>query len=583
MKYVPRFPLLPLLCTLLCFNCLTQDKETNRIPTGYASDDPGFAPPTIKKSIAQTLQGRPDLSIDEQIALYRRLRKEDPMGYNFDNEDEMTMYGYRLLWNDEPDKALQIFKLIVEVFPESSNPYDSLGEAYLVLGDSLRALKNYNISLKINPENFNAEDQIARIQNPGIKFPSLSEKFRMQYGAAAYREDLVELGEKLLKYHPHALKFTTLEEFQRTLNAKQRLIDETTTFAEFAWHCSELIALIKCSHTGMGSFFLESEMLPPDRRFPLRVRLIENELYLTKDAPEAGIITKDRIVAINGESVPDLVQDVFRHMQSQGNVSTSKVHSFNRWSSVLIPYALDFPEHFEIQIASHPKPIAISASASAGAPTMDAPYTTCMKDFCLDWLDAKKTAVLTLPSFNFYPWNNLDLFEEFLDSSFAQIRENTTEKLIIDLRGNGGGSPQAGVYLLRHLTEKPFVYFPQADNDTQTVQPIENRFGGKVLFLIDGDGKSTTGHVMALVKEHKLGIIVGEELGSNHFCTAGQTLLRLKNTRLEFYVANTASSVLVKSLPDDRGILPDFAINQDIDDYLNGIDTVLKYAMELVP
>ena len=75
----------------------------------------------------------------------------------------------------------------------------------------------------------------------------------------------------------------------------------------------------------------------------------------------------------------------------------------------------------------------------------------------------------------------------------------------------------------------------------------------------------------------------GEEFGSNQFCTAGQTMLRLKNTRLEFYVANTTSSVQVESLPDDRGILPDFHVNQDIDDYLNKVDTVLNFALDLTP
>jgi len=39
--------------------------------------------------------------------------------------------------------AIQVFKLNVEDHPQSSNVYDSLGEAYLVDGDKALAIANY--------------------------------------------------------------------------------------------------------------------------------------------------------------------------------------------------------------------------------------------------------------------------------------------------------------------------------------------------------------------------------------------------------------------------------------------------------
>jgi hypothetical protein len=331
----------------------------------------------------------------------------------------------------------------------------------------------------------------------------------------------------------------------------------------------------------MGSFYLESEMLPPSRRFPLKIRLIENQLFIAGTNHQPEIKAKDRIVAINGVDTSDLLEEIFRHIQTQGNIVTSKVRTFNQWAAVLIPYALGFPGQFEIEVASTKEPIPLERTVIPEVPVRDTSHLHCDNELCLQWFDQEKAAVLTLSTFNYYPWNNFEVFQEFLDTSFARIREKSTEKLIIDLRGNGGGAPEAGVHLLRYLARQPIVYFPHAENETKTVVPFTHGYTGKVIFLIDGDGKSTTGHVMALVKEHGLGKIVGEELGSNHFCTAGQSLLRLKNTRLEFYVANTASSVLVHSLPDDRGILPDYRVVQDIDDYLNRIDTVKNFARQL--
>ena len=37
--------------------------------------------------------------------------------------------------------AIEIFKLNVAAYPEASNPYDSLGEAYMVNGDKKLAIK----------------------------------------------------------------------------------------------------------------------------------------------------------------------------------------------------------------------------------------------------------------------------------------------------------------------------------------------------------------------------------------------------------------------------------------------------------
>lgn len=100
--------------------------------------------------------------------------------------------------------------------------------------------------------------------------------------------------------------------------------------------------------------------------------------------------------------------------------------------------------------------------------------------------------------------------------------------------------------------------------------------------MIDGNGKSTTGHFMSLVKVLKLGTIIGEELGSNQFCSAGQKICRLSNTKLEYYVANNTHESTATSLPDEAGILPDHAVTQGIDDYLNKVDVVKAYTLKLI-
>ena len=61
-------------------------------------------------------------------------------------------------------EAIEIFKVNVEEFPGAYNVYDSLGEAYMINGDTKLAIKNYEISLRINPKNDNAKKMIEKMK-----------------------------------------------------------------------------------------------------------------------------------------------------------------------------------------------------------------------------------------------------------------------------------------------------------------------------------------------------------------------------------------------------------------------------------
>ncbi len=54
------------------------------------------------------------------------------------------------------DEAVRVFKLNVDSFPASFNPYDSLGEAYAIAGKTDFAIASYKRSLELNPRNENA-------------------------------------------------------------------------------------------------------------------------------------------------------------------------------------------------------------------------------------------------------------------------------------------------------------------------------------------------------------------------------------------------------------------------------------------
>ena len=56
-----------------------------------------------------------------------------------------------------------MFRVNVELYPESANTYDSLGEAYMKGGDHELAVRNYRKSLELDPNNHNASEMLKRL------------------------------------------------------------------------------------------------------------------------------------------------------------------------------------------------------------------------------------------------------------------------------------------------------------------------------------------------------------------------------------------------------------------------------------
>ena len=548
---------------------------------------------TKKLSIVAKLKENAQLPINERIALYHKLKKEHLALYDFSNETELTLYGYTFLWANNLVDAIGIFDLIISEFPNSSNAYDSMGEAYLQAKDSVKALQNYEKSLMMNPDNFLAEDVIERIKHPNIKPLTGKEKFSKVYSKEAYQADLNQLGQKLLAIHPHALKFISKEQFWKNIENKKSLITDKTTYGEFAWHCNAIIASIGCSHTAssnMQNDYHEFSILPLENSFPLQIRWINQQLFVVNSMNNTDKVkVKDEILSINGVEIEKLISNIFEHIPAQANIQTSKSQYFNTYFAALIPYALGLPKTFELVIKNNSGPITLHKAQKMARELYDPSIKSCSKDLCLEMVDTN-TAILTIASFNYYEWDTYPVFKSFIDSSMRIINDKKIANLIIDVRYNRGGSQYPSIYLLQHLMDKPFTYYSKVASEGKTdiaygeeiFQPLKSGYKGKLYFLIDGNGHSTTGHFMSLVKAHNLGTIIGEELGSNQFCTAGQTLCRLKNTKLVISVANNTHVSTAIKLPDDIGILPDYYKTQSIDEYLNRVDAVKNYTLKMI-
>jgi CubicO group peptidase (beta-lactamase class C family) len=116
-----------------------------------------------RRVVREALEGvAAEGGVEAAILHYHRMKATYPPEA-FD-EFLLNTLGYWLLRADRVQDAIAIFELNVAEYPDASNPYDSLGEAYLAAGDTARAVSSYEKSVELDPDNTNAVAVLARIR-----------------------------------------------------------------------------------------------------------------------------------------------------------------------------------------------------------------------------------------------------------------------------------------------------------------------------------------------------------------------------------------------------------------------------------
>ncbi len=94
---------------------------------------------------------------------YAELKKTPSADYKVE-ERTLNILGYTLLFSGQAQDAIAVFQRNVKEYPESSNVYDSLGEAYMKAGQKEPAIQNYEKSLQLDPKNQNAVEMLKKLK-----------------------------------------------------------------------------------------------------------------------------------------------------------------------------------------------------------------------------------------------------------------------------------------------------------------------------------------------------------------------------------------------------------------------------------
>lgn len=126
-------------------------------------DNPALIINTIVKAYSETLDENQrtvvlEKALDNAIALAIEAK------VNNRSEQDLNALGYSFLGNEELEKALEVFKLTTMLFPGSFNAYDSYGEALLKANRKAEAIKMYEKSIELNPDNENGKEVLVQLK-----------------------------------------------------------------------------------------------------------------------------------------------------------------------------------------------------------------------------------------------------------------------------------------------------------------------------------------------------------------------------------------------------------------------------------
>lgn len=150
----------------------------------------------------------------------------------------------------------------------------------------------------------------------------------------------------------------------------------------------------------------------------------------------------------------------------------------------------------------------------------------------------------------------------FFETAFSSVDPADLEKIIIDFRFNSGGDASLGGGFGKLLS---LIQATDAD----------------VYVLINGTSMSAGTFVPALLKRYAPKItLVGSPTGQGVRCFTYRTSVYhylMPNSGIPFYCSN----VFTDAWPDydEPTLMPDVIVNQTFKDYINGIDSVLKYVL----
>lgn len=479
--------------------------------------------------------------------------------------------------------------------------------------------------------------------------------------ADALRSDNALLGRVLREVHPGTLRYRTAAEVDAAIRAMDDAcaagLDRDGYFVALA----RATAFIRCGHTFPSPHnlpkALAEEMFGRADRIPLHFRWIDGRMIVMEGFGDARSVARgSEVLSVDGVPAGDILGALMPLVAADGGndgkrVELLEVAGLERHCA----FDMLYPRVFRRQRLQAPKgtyrlevlapgggsrtvieaaPIAQRERDAAAFALADAQRDESTPLWALSYGQAADGEWATLRMPTWVTYNSKWDWRAFLDGAFDELIAKGTPDLVIDLRGNGGGS-SIGDAILARLVERPvriptfrrMVRYREAPRDldrqldtwddsfrhwgdaagepTMTVagtlrplvregeradgidviEPRGARYAGRVWVITCATNSSATFEFAMAVRTLRCATLVGQTTGGNQRGINGGAFffLRLPASGLEVDIP-----IIAFVPPDgsgqrpDAGIEPDIAVRPSAADVTDGVDAEMRAIREAI-
>lgn len=468
-----------------------------------------------------------------------------------------------------------------------------------------------------------------------------------KYSPAQLNTDYIIFRNMLEENHPGLYWYTPKEEMDQYFDWGEKQLSDSLNEEEFRKVLSYIAAKINCGHTvvrNSKSFSKYRDSVPP-KLFPLSVKIWQADAETGKDtvAVVANLIRDDTVLRrgavikkIDQVPVSEILDTLTQYISSDGYNLTHKYQALSNRAGFGSAYSsvFGFKDQYEIvylDTAGEKRQTTIKAYD----PSKDTLFRNAIRRLTpvapherrkrmmqmarsLQIDTPLRAAFMDISTFS----RGLGL-REFFRTSFRTLRKNNIRTLVIDVRGNGGGSVTNSTFLSKFIADKKFRvadslyaitrnsrYKKYIDNyffnrlfmllmtkkkkdghfhfqyfEKHYFKPKkQNHFDGTVYILTGGNSFSATTLFAQTVKGQKNVFIVGEETGGGAYGNSAWLIpdaeLPVTGLRVRLPLFRL---VINKDLPKNgRGVQPEIEVVPTTEAIRRGADYKMEKILELI-
>jgi C-terminal processing protease CtpA/Prc len=360
---------------------------------------------------------------------------------------------------------------------------------------------------------------------------------------------------------------------------------DAMTKAAFHQVVLELVAGLKDGH---ASVFTPG-VPKPQRSWPLRVEETPEGFVIVETKTDLARLG-DRVteIGVNGKRVEDAVADLMR-------TTFASTDGARRQAAIRRLHETDTPT-IQIILTRQPGvflPIVVETVAEGSAESRSAAGSWSV-EFVADGVARLRVRSFTVDNWQAWLAAPVEKRDELvaanrarIDACFEEI--GTPRALVLDLRGNPGGTDLLGIQLAKHLLPKKFVYFglsakkdgkwPDPHRYEHDPFPADQRFDGPLAILIDERCFSVTDNVLRAIVENRDDVIlVGRQ--TNGGTGAPREIAKLPASETSVTACTMRVYGPKGELIEGRGTVPTIPVRWTAADFIEKRDPDLAAALQ---